>query len=427
MRSPVRFNLGQMLSLNNKMSLNASDSNKSNLMTWINILVALPLFVYCLYLYSKWNEVPIHTDEIEVACLKYKQPASDSISDWTPVAEITYEINTSKKLPGLLRKGDIHVNFSNHWKPYKHYANSNISRDVFIRDSLALHSDFWRIAKLKKHIVEAKLNGTSYDNDLKELTKIVSSRYTKYDIDRINSQLKSAYQYQKTMLDSLSLLVKDDKTSWLNNPTKDLYALYYFHINCNWNITSHDDHTIDPDIQNLSDAKKITFCGYKGNNYYLNYFFLKSSEKPVSISDADMIQKVENPLNSPKWYSKFDISQSYFKVTLRCEAIDSVILKFNFVGATDFSEMTPKPDVIEMSSITFSDPYKIEQIKKNGLNFHAHFKEKDGLQTIRLFAITALMCVFTPTILMFLVSLVMLIISYIRNFRQYKRNKETTS
>ena len=429
MRNIVRFSLGQLSSLNNRMSLNPTDSKKNKSLALIEILVALPLFIYCVHLYSKWNEVPIHTDDIEVACLKYNQPLSDTISTWNPVAIITYEINTSKVLPGELRMGDIHVNFSNHWKPYNHYeyTNQRISRDTFVHDSIALHSDYWRISKLKRNIVEAKLNGASYNNYLNELTKIVSSHPNAFDNETINLQLESAYNYQKALLDSLSVFVQNDKTSWFNNPTEDLYALYYFHINCNWNITNHKDNEVGPYEINVPGAKKITFCGYKDHIYYLNYFFLKSTEDIVSFSDADVIKEVENPLVCPKWYSKFDISQSYFNVKLRCEAIDSVILKFNFVGATDFSEMIPKPDIIEMSSITFSDPQKIERIKKEGLQFHAHFKEKDGLQTIRLFAVTALLCVITPTLLMYLLSAIILAISSIRDLSHQKRQKKAAS
>ena len=143
----------------------------------------------------------------------------------------------------------------------------------------------------------------------------------------------------------------------------------------------------------------------------------------VGISDKDIIDKVENPLKCPKWNSKFNISQSYFNINLKCESVDSVILIFDFVGSTDFSQMIPKPDIIDMSSITFSDPKKIAQIKENGLTFHAHFKEKDGLQTIRLFAATALMCLFTPRLLMFLVNFIVLVISGIKHLHHHKANR----
>ena len=83
--------------------------------------------------------------------------------------------------------------------------------------------------------------------------------------------------------------------------------------------------------------------------------------------------------------------------------------------------MIPKPDTIAMSSITFSDPKKIAQIKKNGLSFHAHFKEKDGLQTIRLFAVTALMCVFTPLLLMCLINVIILIIAGVTSISHHKK------
>lgn len=408
--------------------MNVSESKDTRFRTVIDFLVALALFLTCLYLYSKWNDVPKHTDKIEVACLNYRQPLSDTISEWSPVAIIDYEINTSKLLRPELRAGDIHVKYKN-WKPYKRYdsLNHNISRDVYVRDSIALHSDYWRLATLERRYLSTELNGDIVEERAKDLSAFISKHPNQFDKEMIASQLKSAVAYQNGLLNSLKSYTGDSISWWIDNPTEDLFALFFFQINCKWNISDHKDYTSDPFLDESNNAKAIGFWGYRDSAYYQNHYFLRLDKNKVGISDKEKVEGIDNPLVCPKWYSMFDISQSYFDISLTCVSIDSVVLKFDFVGATDFSEMRPKPDIVGMSSITFSNPQKIEQIKKNGLVFHAHFKEKDGIQTIRLFAVTAMMCVFTPKLLVCIVNLIMLIIAGIRDCRLKKSKKKATS
>lgn len=408
--------------------MNVSESKDTRFRTVIDFLVALTLFLTCLYLYSKWNDVPKHTDKIEVACLNYRQPLSDTISEWSPVAIIDYEINTSKLLRPELRAGDIHVKYKN-WKPYKRYdsLNHNISRDVYVRDSIALHSDYWRLATLERRYLSAELNGDIVEERAKDLWAFISKHPNQFDKEMIASQLESDVAYQNGLLNSLKSYTGDSISWWIDNPTEDLFALFFFQINCKWNISDHKDYTSDPFLDESNNAKAIGFWGYRDSTYYQNHYFLRLDKNKVGISDKEKVEGIDNPLVCPKWYSMFDISQSYFDISLTCVSIDSVVLKFDFVGATDFSEMRPKPDIVGMSSITFSNSQKIEQIKKNGLVFHAHFKEKDGIQTIRLFAVTAMMCVFTPKLLVCIVNLIMLIIAGIRDYRLKKTKKKESS
>ena len=420
--------LRKLSSCNNWMWMNVSESKDTRFRTVIDFLVALTLFLTCLYLYSKWNDVPKHTDKIEVACLNYRQPLSDTISEWSPVAIIDYEINTSKLLRPELRAGDIHVKYKN-WKPYKRYdsLNHNISRDVYVRDSIALHSDYWQLATLERRFLASRIIGDLVEERAKDLSAFISKHPNQFDKEMFTSQLESAAAYQNGLLNSLKSYTGDSISWWIDNPTEDLFALFFFQINCKWNISDHKDYTSDPFLDESNNAKAIGFWGYRDSAYYQNHYFLRLDKNKVGISDKEKVEGIDNPLVCPKWYSMFDISQSYFDISLTCVSIDSVVLKFDFVGATDFSEMRPKPDIVGMSSITFSNPQKIEQIKKNGLVFHAHFKEKDGIQTIRLFAVTAMMCVFTPKLLVCIVNLIMLIIAGIRDCRLKKSKKKATS
>ncbi len=426
MNNTFRSVIRNLSTFNNWMWLNVSESKNTRFRIVMDFLIPAILFTVCLSLYSKWNDVPKHTDKIEVACLKYQQPIADTITDWNPVAIIEYEINTSKLLRPELRAGDIHVKYKN-WKPYKRYdpLSQAVSRETYIRDSIALHSDYWELAKIKRNILAAKVYGNQSDGGMNELSSFLSRHPYQYDESIIDSQLDSEVKYQKELIESLRTCVNDSILWWIDNPTEDLYALFFFQINCRWNISEHKNYSSGPFRDGNSSAKAIGFWGYRDSSYYQNHYFLRLDKNRVGISEKDKIDEVDNPLVSPKWYSMFDISQSYFDMELKCVSVDSVILKIDFVGATDFSEMSPKPDSIDMSSISFCDPQKIEQIRKNGLIFHAHFKEKDGLQTIRLFAVTALMCVFTPKLLMCIINLIMLTVASIRRPRLNKNNKKT--
>ena len=108
-------------------------------------------------------------------------------------------------------------------------------------------------------------------------------------------------------------------------------------------------------------------------------------------------------LGNPGWFSLEDISQQYFDLKLDFCNIDSLSLTIDFVGATEFSNMTPSPDMTTMSSIVFTDKSKIEQISKHGLRFHAKFKELENRQNVRLFFLTAVMSALFTIFLVFIV------------------------
>lgn len=109
-----------------------------------------------------------------------------------------------------------------------------------------------------------------------------------------------------------------------------------------------------------------------------------------------------NPLlGNPGWFALEDVSQSYLKFKLRTFDIDSLSLKIDFVGATEFSEMQPKPDETGMSYIKFTDLEKIRQIQENGLLFHAQFRELENRQSVRIFFLTALLSVNVISLIVF--------------------------
>lgn len=128
----------------------------------------------------------------------------------------------------------------------------------------------------------------------------------------------------------------------------------------------------------------------------------------------DIIKLTPLPLETPKWSRLEDISQSYIELHLNSVTIESFIIKMDFAGVTEFSIINPKPDIMTMSGIEYSDSAKIALIKKHGLRFHAKFKELENRQQIRLFLVTAIMSGLLITFLVYV------ILAYFKIRRHFK-------
>ncbi len=108
-------------------------------------------------------------------------------------------------------------------------------------------------------------------------------------------------------------------------------------------------------------------------------------------------------ISKPSWFSFEDISQQYYEIKLRTYDIDSTTLSVDFCGVAEFSQMIPEPDEVGMSSVVFTDFDKIEQIERDGLKFHARFKEVENMQQIRLFLLTSVMAGIIIIIIVFII------------------------
>ena len=115
----------------------------------------------------------------------------------------------------------------------------------------------------------------------------------------------------------------------------------------------------------------------------------------VAFVDSGQNKPIEIPsspsLTEPSVLSLYDISQSYFRFTIDVPAEQNgARLEFDFGGATEFSGIYPKPDVITMSSIIYTDLNKLHYICDNGLWLHAKFSQMENFQILRMFIMTTL-------------------------------------
>ncbi len=86
------------------------------------------------------------------------------------------------------------------------------------------------------------------------------------------------------------------------------------------------------------------------------------------------------------YLSPHDISQMYVKFKIET-SIDSLQLSFNYWGNTEFSKMTPEPDITDLNKIVFNNQSKIKQIKEQGLIFFVKLSDTTNIQNTRMFII----------------------------------------
>lgn len=158
--------------------------------------------------------------------------------------------------------------------------------------------------------------------------------------------------------------------------------------------------------------KDSTSSSFGINIRYANIYSLETGDDKMSqtgfvsgVSDAGMVFRDPHDLalGDPGWFTLEDISQAYCKFNLKSETIDSMYLRIDFVGATNFSTIDPVPDDITMSSIAYKDQEKIKRIKDRGLYFHVKFSEFENRQNVRMFFLTAIMSALFTIFIGFLV------------------------
>ena len=104
----------------------------------------------------------------------------------------------------------------------------------------------------------------------------------------------------------------------------------------------------------------------------------------------------------PGWFTLHDISQGYYNIELHSASIDSIHLTIDFVGAVSLWPSV-EPDVMRGTSISYTDPFKILKIRNEGLQLYFESKELANKQTIRVFAVTALLSGLVIILITFLI------------------------
>lgn len=384
----------------------------------LETILYLSIFFICWYLFVQWNDVPVRNEYIHVDCLK--RPSDNQNKDIAPIAEIEYCIpmtSTNMEPDGKtqlyrLSTRDSTSEFIDYYFIYPHSQStrpglsisinqwnteyhldritgliiSELNNDSTLHDSIKKDerskSPFWQVAfssnkeyPYKSHIANAIKNSDTYGiakDEIRNRSK------------RILLQEKIASLPVK--LDSLNHALKGiiaEKKLDVNNGQG---AYYFGVISSNLSGLYYSKKAIEETSIKNNGWSILRIFQSKNNSVFES--FNSGSKSFLAKGQTGLIQ--DHQYRKPSWFRLEDISQAYYNVKLESATIDSIILKFDFVGATNFSLINPEPDKITMSSIEFSNPEKILDIRLNGLKFHAKFIELENKQNIRLFAITTI-------------------------------------
>lgn len=298
--------------------------------------ILLVIYAICLstgfYLFSSFNFVPTRSLKIRIEELKDYDPISSG--QRIPKADIQISI------PMKLQQGII----ANQGSFYAEIQNYNFK---------------------SRRIADTSRTGKSFETSKKILNK-----------------------QQKDNLDSLTCVFENQ-----SHIDSNVIVKYLDYVQ----LQQETDERILRHVSNLIDRSTLDhqiatyFSDFKNENLKCenNVFFAVKAfvELPFPV----LISQINGVLGTPHWLLLSDLSQAYYKFDIHTDTVNELTLAIDFVGATDFSRMKPEPDNIGMSSISFTDLDKIEQIKKDGLMFHAEFKEMKNKQNVRNFILTSLM------------------------------------
>lgn len=214
--------------------------------------------------------------------------------------------------------------------------------------------------------------------------KEVFAEFLDYDPNKISAKLEYRPPYyfnSDKILDSL----RTECDRHIQPDSLSPYTCYAsVRMQTNENFLFHS-----PGITYNPADEKLSHSVLKGN--FNDFTIFSYISKPATKYLRQNLDSDGGILIAPKWTTLADLSQSYYIFSLNSCTFDEMSLSISFIGATNFSRMIPEPDEVGMDCIKFSDPYKIEQIKEEGLKFHTEFSEMKNKQNVRNFALTSLM------------------------------------
>ena len=361
----------------------------------IEIILVIAIFVGSLMLFVLWYRVPereivINVEDLDKNYTNNLMPGID-LSLESKYCNIYYkEQQTLDNRKEDSLKEDLAIHFHKYTPYYKY------------RDFRSNHMMLERIKK--------EVNKYGDDFEFKNpqalssfLTEIVGK-----DDKNFFTENKDLFVYlEAKYIDSL-------KTFCKNNFSKGDSSIYYVKYSrkdkyCNYSTKALDFETTSTTYGRSGSCK---------NEFWAEMFSLFSSSSYYSHSLVNSSWfPYLNPTvhtESPNILSPWDISQSYYKFKVKSITVDSMNIKIDFKGASEFSRIFPEPDEIGLSYIIYNNPNKINLLKQDGIEFLVKFKDLEGVQQIRLFAMTGIMGGLFTVLIFFL------FLYPTKIFRQYK-------
>ena len=247
---------------------------------------------------------------------------------------------------------------STYLSPMRNSGSTNVS---FVLTSDSIASSIFNYKKVQNQFNQIRTFFPD-DSDVDSLNSFVNIRY---EIERSNKLniisllLGHRYTGEKVQKDESKRFITSNIRTNTSNKIDSEYGLAY-----------------KDTIQGMGYAQGTTETK-KHSILYNNALWSLSD-----ISQAYIGVHLSGRQYAPDWkewgYEGFDMSANPISLTI------------DFGAPISVSEMTPSPDRIDMTRITFSDPDKIRRIIYNGLIFHVKFLHHENLQSVKLFCLTTI-------------------------------------
>lgn len=325
-----------------------------------SIIIFLILLISLVIIFYLCNQVPTREFDLNVELLKTQFEYKDNNGSYSePYADLTIEIPMSMQSERF-----------NGTSGYLHYTigpkNKNIDKDSTLLDRYFYTYNF----------NTERIDTIVYDNP---------------------DNLLSFHYYNKKQNDIFSR-IKPQLLNEINNDNRidNTYKANVFFIDFTQKTNERlfgifrESESLQEYSSTTSNDKCYCIQSLTGNKDSIRSKNLYGSS--LFTMTGDVIQN-RGALATPGWFNLSDISQSYFNIKLSSATINNFTITINFRGVSQFSVLDPVPDKINMSSITYYNLEKISKIKKDGLKFHVIFPELQNKQTVRTFALTAIMSV----------------------------------
>lgn len=372
----------------------------------VEIIIYILIFGLCIYLFLAWNYISTTHLFISVDNLDKKDLSKDSCVYYDKYCNIYYTFERTKGMhfnddqTRRLSEGRIENYGEDKYPSIRVYVHKYKPNDPFM-PSLAnsIMMDLYKNVMQQKTLDDFEFK--SIDKALRFFQEVDSSATFDF-CDRY----AYAMNVKDKTIDSLrNVFFKSTEV----NPGKTLFHIY-----------SEDGYSVGVQEKCLKDSTSELNCymnqGKTIDSYWRESYTavdtldsysyeVRRNRKRSFISYLNLFSYFSRRslFHKPSYLAIEDISQSYVSFRIDTHTIDSMNVRLDFVGSTEFSSMTPAPDEIGMSYIEFHDPQKIAKIRNDGLFFLAKFKDLEGVQQIRLFGVTAMMSGMLSIFLVFVV------------------------
>ena len=305
----------------------------------LRFLLCVIGFLVCVYVYVCWNRIPVREH--------YFQIEHFMTNDTTrhPYAHICLNMNYGSTIDKQLPRAD---------KAFNSFILGTTSENLGKRRPF--HSTFVKLVYLL---------GQDMYNELIDSCKT-------HGVDEDFSDLF----YVSEMQSVDDGYMREDHTISINNKNAIIFG-----VNDDKIFNSELYNRLGCTIQKNSYYKKGDNWG-KDYSSYAGILLTKSGGGDIDIPD-----KVNNGF--PNVFKLKDISQSYYRIKVHSNTIDSIALYVDFVGAANFSKFEYEPNKMSMCSFGYFDFQRYPILSE--VTFYVSFPETQNLQVIRCFFLTVLM------------------------------------